>query len=152
MPCVACWLIPLDKCPRLCLIGIGDVPCCIVVEAILFSIGNDVVSAAASLQTCPCAAWTYACCWIWGCGSCYEGPVIHNTYGAPVRLYVVGVGEILSIEDTTQGIQQCMWPLIAISYMLPHLKLVKSGLLVMLLLWVSFPPCWTDMVAPFLCF
>ena len=52
MPFVACRLIPLDKRPGVRPIGIGDVPRRIVAKAILFVIGEDVISAAGHLQTC----------------------------------------------------------------------------------------------------
>jgi len=52
MPFVACRLIPLDKNPGVRPIGIGDVPHWIVAKAILFVIGEDIVSAAGPLQTC----------------------------------------------------------------------------------------------------
>ena len=52
MPFVACRLIPLDKRPGVRLIGIGDVPRRIIAKAILFSVGDDVISAAGPLQTC----------------------------------------------------------------------------------------------------
>ena len=51
-PFLACRLIPLDKCPSVRSIGIGDVPCHIVSKAILYAIGDDIVSAAGPLQTC----------------------------------------------------------------------------------------------------
>ena len=40
MPFVACRLIPLDKCPDVCPIGIGDVSRRMVAKAILFVIGT----------------------------------------------------------------------------------------------------------------
>ena len=52
MPFIAYQLIPLDKHPGVCPIGIGDVPLQIIAKAILFSVGDDVVSAAGPLQTC----------------------------------------------------------------------------------------------------
>ena len=52
MPFVACRLIPLDKHPGVRPIGIGDVPQQIVAKAILYVIGEDVVSAAGPLQAC----------------------------------------------------------------------------------------------------
>ena len=52
MPFVACRLIPLDKCPGVRPIGIGDASRRIVAKAILFVIGDDIVSAAGPLQTC----------------------------------------------------------------------------------------------------
>ena len=42
----ACRLIPLDKCPGVHPIGIEDVPRCILSKAVLFAIGDDIVSAA----------------------------------------------------------------------------------------------------------
>ena len=52
MPFLASRLIPLDKCPGVCPIGIGDLPRRIVSEAVLYAIGDDIVSAAGPLQTC----------------------------------------------------------------------------------------------------
>ena len=52
MAFVACRLIPLDKRPGVCPIGIGDVPRRIIAKAILFSVGDGVISAAGPLQTC----------------------------------------------------------------------------------------------------
>ena len=52
MPFVACRLIPLDKCPGAHPTGIGDVPRQIIAKAVLFSVGDDVISAADPLQTC----------------------------------------------------------------------------------------------------
>ena len=39
---VACWLIPLDKKPGVCLIGVGDVSPRIIAKAIVYAIGNDI--------------------------------------------------------------------------------------------------------------
>ena len=52
IPFDACRLILLDKCPGVCPIGIGDIPRRIIAKAILFSVGDDVISAAGPLQTC----------------------------------------------------------------------------------------------------
>ena len=49
---VACRLIPLDKDPGVRPIGIGEVPRRIIAKSILKVIGEDVKSAAGSLQTC----------------------------------------------------------------------------------------------------
>ena len=49
---VACRLIPLDKCPGVRPIGIGEVPRRIIAKAILQIIGYDVEEAAGSLQLC----------------------------------------------------------------------------------------------------
>ena len=54
MPFQSCRLIPLDKCPGVRPIGIGDVPRRIVSKAVLYAIGDDIVSAAGPLQTCAC--------------------------------------------------------------------------------------------------
>jgi len=52
MPFLACQLIPLGKRPGVRPIGIGDVPCHIVSKAVLYAIGDDIVSAAGPLLTC----------------------------------------------------------------------------------------------------
>ena len=49
---IACRLIPLDKCPGVRPIGIGEVPRRIIAKAILRIIGVDVQEAASSLQLC----------------------------------------------------------------------------------------------------
>ena len=49
---VACRLIPLDKCPGVRPIGIGEVPRCIISKAILWILSSDIESAAGPLQTC----------------------------------------------------------------------------------------------------
>ena len=49
---MACRLIPLDKCPGVRPIGIGEVPRRIIAKAILQIIGYDVEEAAGSLQLC----------------------------------------------------------------------------------------------------
>ena len=49
---VACRLIPLDKCPGVRPIGVGEVPRRIISKAILRVIGNDVVDAAGPFQLC----------------------------------------------------------------------------------------------------
>ena len=49
---VACRLIPLDKCPGVRPIGVGEVPRRIIAKAILKIIGNDVEEAAGPLQLC----------------------------------------------------------------------------------------------------
>ena len=49
---VACRLIPLDKCPGVRPIGVGEVPRRIIAKAILCTIGKDVEEAAGSLQIC----------------------------------------------------------------------------------------------------
>ena len=49
---VACRLIPLDKCPGVRPIGIGEVPRRIIAKAILRIDGSDVEEAAGSLQLC----------------------------------------------------------------------------------------------------
>ena len=46
---VACRLIPLDKCPGVRPIGVGEVPRCIIVKAILRTIGKDLEDAAGPL-------------------------------------------------------------------------------------------------------
>ena len=51
MPFVPCRLIPLDKNPGVCPIGIGDAPRWIVAKATLFVIGEDIVSVVGPLQT-----------------------------------------------------------------------------------------------------
>ena len=74
---VACHLVPLDKCSGVRPIGVGEVPRRIIAKAILRTIGKDTEEAA--------------------------GPLFINTYRAPVRMIVVGSGEISSTEGTTQG-------------------------------------------------
>ena len=49
---VACRLIPLDKCPGVRPIGVGEVPRRIIAKAILRVIGSDVVDAAGPFQLC----------------------------------------------------------------------------------------------------
>ena len=49
---VACRLIPLDKCPGVRPIGVGEVPRRIIAKAILKIIGSDVEEAAGPLQLC----------------------------------------------------------------------------------------------------
>ena len=137
MPFVACRLIPLDKNPGVCPIGIGDVPRRIVAKATLFVIGEDVVSAAGPLQTCAghaagSEAAVHTMKELFDKNECEAAllvdasnafncinrqaalhnisvlcpsfsTILHNTYGAPVRLFIVGEGEIPSLEGTTQG-------------------------------------------------
>ena len=134
MPFVACRLIPLDKCPGVRPIGIGDVSRRIVAKAILFVIGDDIVSAAGPLQTCAghaagSEAAVHAMREMFGDNECEAALlvdasnafnrinrqaalhnismlclsfslILQNTYGAPVRLFVVGEGEIPSTEGT----------------------------------------------------
>jgi len=52
MAFVACRLVPLDKHPGVCPIGIGDVPRRIIAKTILHVIGNDIQLTAGALQTC----------------------------------------------------------------------------------------------------
>ena len=49
---VACRLIPLDKCPGVRPIGVGEVPRRIIAKAILRTIGKDIEEAAGPLQVC----------------------------------------------------------------------------------------------------
>ena len=49
---VACRLIPLNKCPGVRPIGVGEVPRRIIAKAILRIIGKDVEEAAGPLQVC----------------------------------------------------------------------------------------------------
>ena len=49
MPFVACWLVPLDKCPGVHPIGIGDVPRQIIAKAILYPVSDDIASAVGPL-------------------------------------------------------------------------------------------------------
>ena len=49
---VACRHIPLDKCPGVRPIGVGEVPRRIIAKAILRTIGKDVEDAAGPLQVC----------------------------------------------------------------------------------------------------
>ena len=56
---VVCRLIPLDKCPGVRPIGVGEVPRRIIAKAILKIIGGDVEEAAGPLQ--PCAGQDGGC-------------------------------------------------------------------------------------------
>jgi len=137
MPFVACRLIPLDKCPGVRPIGIGDVPRRIIAKAVLFVINEDIVSAAGPLQTCAghadgSEAALHAIKDMFEDSECEAAllvnatnafncvnhqaalhnisvlcpsfaTILHNTYGTPVCLFVVGEGEISSTEGTTQG-------------------------------------------------
>ena len=47
---VACQLIALDKCPGVRPIGIIEIVCCMIANAILFVIRSDIQRAAGSLQ------------------------------------------------------------------------------------------------------
>ena len=49
---VACRLIPLDKCPGVRPIGVGEVLRCIIAKAVLRTIGKDIEEAAGPLQVC----------------------------------------------------------------------------------------------------
>ncbi len=49
---VACRLIPLDKCPGVRPIGVGEVPRRILAKAVLRIVGQDVEEAAGPLQVC----------------------------------------------------------------------------------------------------
>ena len=49
---VACRLIPLDKCPGMRPIGVGEVPRRILAKAVLRIVGRDVEEAAGPLQVC----------------------------------------------------------------------------------------------------
>lgn len=49
---VACRLIPLDKCPGVRPIGVGEVPRRIIAKAVLRIVGQDVEKAAGPLQVC----------------------------------------------------------------------------------------------------
>ena len=49
---MACRLIPLNKCPGVRPIGVGEIPRRIIAKAILKIIGNDVEEAAGPLQLC----------------------------------------------------------------------------------------------------
>jgi len=49
---VPSWLIPLDKCPGVRPIGVGEVPRRIIAKAILGAIGKDIEEAAGPLQGC----------------------------------------------------------------------------------------------------
>ena len=134
---VACRLIPLDKCPGVRPIGVGEVPRRIIAKAILRTIGKVVEDAAGPLQVCAgqdggCEAAVHAMRSIFqdadteGCllvdasnafNSLNRKAALHNvsilcpplssvlinTYRAPVRMVVVGSGEISSTEGTTQG-------------------------------------------------
>ena len=49
---VACRLIPLNKCPGMRPIGVGEVPRHIIAKAILHTIGKGIEEAAGPLQVC----------------------------------------------------------------------------------------------------
>ena len=49
---VACRLIPLDKQPGVCLIGIGEVPHRIILKAVLRLVDMDIRDACGALQVC----------------------------------------------------------------------------------------------------
>jgi len=159
MPFVACRLIPLDKCPGVRPIGIGDVPRRIIAKAVLFVIGEDIVSAAGPLQTCAghaagSEAAVHAMREMFESDECEAAllvdatnafncvnrqaalhnisvlcpsfsTILHNTYGAPVRLFVVGEGEIHSTEGTTQGdpLAMAMYAL-AVVPLIRHLRTI----------------------------
>ena len=126
-------------------IGIGDVPRRIVAKAILFVVGEDIVSAAGLLHTCAghaagseaavhamremfegdeCdaallvdASNTFNCvnrqAALYNISVLYPSfsTILNNIYGVPVRLFVVGEGEIPSTEGATQGdpLVMAMW-------------------------------------------
>ncbi len=50
---VACRLIPLDKCPGVRPIGVGEVPRRILAKAVLRIVGQDVEEAAGPLRSVP---------------------------------------------------------------------------------------------------
>ena len=134
---VACHLIPLNKCPGVRPIGVGEVPRRIIAKAILRTIGKDVEEAAGPLQVCAgqdggCEAAVHAMrsifqdsntegCLLVDASNAFNSlirkaalhnvsvlcpplsPILINTYRAPVRMIVVGSGEISSTEGTTQG-------------------------------------------------
>ena len=134
---VACRLIPLDKCPGVRPIGVGEVPRRILAKAVLRIVGQDVEEAAGPLQVCAgqdggCEAAVHAMRRIFHhpdtegvllvdatnafntinrqaalhnisiiCPSIAQ--ILINTYRTPVRMVIVGSGEIASTEGTTQG-------------------------------------------------
>ena len=134
---VACRLIPLDKCPGVRPIGVGEVPRRILAKAVLRIVGRDVEEAAGPLQVCAgqdggCEAAVHAMRRIFHhpdtegvllvdatnafntinrqaalqrisiiCSSIAQ--ILINTYRTPVRMVIVGSGEIASTEGTTQG-------------------------------------------------
>ena len=49
---VACHLIPLDKQPGVYPIGIGEVPRCFIVKAVLHLVDLDISEACGALQVC----------------------------------------------------------------------------------------------------
>ena len=134
---VACCLIPLNKCPGVRPIGVGEVPRRNIAKAIIRTIRKDVEEAAGPLQVCAgqdggCEAVVHAMLSIFqdsnteGCllvdaSNAFNSlnrkaalhnvsvlgpplsPILINTYRAPVRMIVVGSGEISSTEGTTQG-------------------------------------------------
>ena len=59
---MACRLIPLDKCPGVKPIGVGEVPRRILAKAVLRIVGRDVEKAAGPLQVCAggCEAAVHA--------------------------------------------------------------------------------------------
>ena len=126
-------LIYLDKKPGVCPIGIGDVPRRILAKAILYIIGNDIQLVTGALQTCAGqtagaeaaihAMRIYLRRKILRLSSSVMlimsltelivkllfttlasfGTILQNTYGAPIRLFITGEGELSSTEGTTQG-------------------------------------------------
>ena len=64
---VDCRLIPLNKCPGVRPIGVGEVPRCIIAKAVLRIVSKDVEAAAGPLQLCAgkdggCEAAVHAMC------------------------------------------------------------------------------------------
>ena len=134
---VACRLIPLNKCPGVRPIGLGEVPRRNIAKAILRTIRKDVEEGAGPLQVCAgqdggCEAAVHAMrsifqdsnterCLLVDASNAFNSlnrkaalhnvsvlgpplsPILINTYRAPVRMIVVGSGEISSTEGTTQG-------------------------------------------------
>jgi len=77
-PFLACRLIPLDKCPSVRPIGIGDVPRRIVSKVVLYAIGDDIVQLLVHyrlaqavrlvlrllfMQWRNCLGWSCSSCW-----------------------------------------------------------------------------------------
>ena len=128
---VAYRLIPLNKCPGVRPIGVGEVPRRIIAKAILHTFGKDIEESlqVRTGQACGCEAAVHAmrsifqdsntegCLLVDASNTFNRKAALHNisilcpplslilinTYRAPVRMIVVGSGEILSTEGTTQG-------------------------------------------------
>ena len=157
MAFVACRLIPLDKKPGVCPIGIGDVPRRIIAKAVLHVLDADIQLAAGALQTCAghdtgSEAAIHAMKSIFDDDNTHAAllvdatnafnlinrqaalhnisvlcpsfsTILNNTYGAPIRLFITGEGELSSTEGTTQGdpLAMAMYT-VAVTPLIKHLR------------------------------